>query len=54
MVKISIEIRKIENGFIYEDSYYDDEIFCKDFDKACSLVNKNLQKFREDEVEERS
>ena len=49
MVRIEIEIREIENGWIVEDSYYDEEKFCDTFLKAKTYANKLFTKFQNDE-----
>ncbi len=46
MVKIGIEIKEIENGFLIEDGYYCEETYCKTFDEAVKIANKRFRQFK--------
>ncbi len=49
MVKIEIEIKEIENGFIVDDSYYGNEHHYKTFGEAKEKAIDLLDEFQKDE-----
>ncbi len=49
-MKIEIEIKKIENGWIVDDSYYGDETFFTEWIDAAAFAKKILTRHGRDEA----
>lgn len=50
MVRISIEIEKIGNGFMLSNSYLDEKKYSKTFQEALAYANTSFLQFEEDEL----
>lgn len=50
MAEIEVGIKKIENGWIVEDSYYQEKIFFSEYDDAAVHAKKVFTRYRKDEV----
>ena len=51
MMKIEVEIKEIENGWVVDDSYYGEEIYFKNFVEAKDFAQSIFSKFQREEVE---
>jgi len=49
-MKIEVEIKSINNGWIVDDSYYGDETFFTEYDDAATFARKIFIRYRKDEV----
>lgn len=50
--KIDVEITRIENGWIIEDSYFGEQTFFKTYAEASNDANKRFIKFQKELEEE--
>ncbi len=49
-MKIEVEIKEIDNGWVVNDSYYGDETFFKEYKDAAAFAKKIFTKFGRDEA----
>ncbi len=49
MIKIEVEIKSIDNGWIVDDSYYHDETYFKKYDDAATFAKKIFTRYKRDE-----
>lgn len=48
-MKIEVEVKEIDNGWIVEDSYYGETKFFKKYDDVTTEVKKRFTRFKKDE-----
>ena len=49
-MKLDIEIKKIDNGWIVDDSYYKDETFFEEYKDAAVFAKKIITRYGRDEA----
>ena len=49
-MKIEVEIKEIENGWIVDDSYYGEEVFFDSYDDAAMFARRIFTSFKKDEL----
>ncbi|MEQ9716296.1 MAG: hypothetical protein ABGF52_12295 [Candidatus Asgardarchaeum sp.] len=49
-MKIEIEIKKIDNGWIVDDNYYGDETFFEEYKDASAFAKNTFTRYGRDEA----
>jgi len=49
-MKIEVEIKEIDNGWVVDDNYYGDETFFAEYSDAAVFAKKIFTKFGRDEA----